>query len=95
MKVKGLYSLITYVVVSHDGVREFEEKLSSAIVNISQIVKTQDKWIYLDGKHVQIEDLHVDVLESASFILLSDALIGGLPSDSSEISQYYTVDRLQ
>lgn len=68
---------ITVRVVSSRGHDEWQEMPEIALSRIQSEVNTSKKWLYIDGKQQNANDLTVDKLLSAEYIIMTNALVGG------------------
>ncbi len=64
-------------VVSSKGHDEWDEIPEIALSRIQHEVETSKKWVYIDGVQQNANNLTVDKLLEAEYIILTNALVGG------------------
>ncbi|MBT3227459.1 MAG: hypothetical protein HOF96_08895 [Candidatus Marinimicrobia bacterium] len=70
--------MISYKVFDGNGLEIFMAPLSLAHTSIVTMMAQDDsKWLYINGKHIDIKDLTIRALASADSIILVEMLRGG------------------
>lgn len=69
--------LIKVRVVSSKGHDEWEENSYTTLQKIKTEVEKNKKWLYIDNIETNIDNLTLDKLENAQYIILTNALAGG------------------
>jgi len=70
--------MISYKVFDGNGLEIFMAPLSLAHTSIVTMMAQDDsKWLYINGKHIDIKDLTTKALASADSIILVEMLRGG------------------
>lgn len=64
-------------VVSSRGHDEWEEVPEIALARIQSEVSESKKWLYIDGVQQNPNNLTVDKLLAAEYVILTNALVGG------------------
>jgi hypothetical protein len=64
-------------VVSSKGHDEWDDIPEIALSRIQHEVETSKKWVYIDGVQQNANNLTVDKLLEAEYIILTNALVGG------------------
>lgn len=75
---KNLNRLIKVRVISSKGHDEWEELPEIALSKIQTETAGGKKWLYIDNKPVNPDSLTLDQLLDAEYIILTNALVGGL-----------------
>jgi hypothetical protein len=68
---------VTVRVVSSRGHDEWKDMPEIALSRIQSEVNTTKKWLYIDGVQENANNLTVDRLLNAEYIILTNALVGG------------------
>jgi len=68
---------ITVRVVSSRGHDEWEDIPEIALSRIQNEVNNSKKWLYIDGVQQNANNLTVEKLLNAEYIILTNALVGG------------------
>lgn len=64
-------------VVSSKGHEEWDDVPEIALSRIQNEVETSKKWVYIDGVQQNPDNLTVEKLLDAEYIILTNALVGG------------------
>jgi len=68
---------VTVRVVSSRGHDEWQEVPEIALSRIQNEVNNSKKWLYIDGVQQNANNLTVEKLLNAEYIILTNALVGG------------------
>jgi hypothetical protein len=69
--------MIKFQIITTNGIDVQEKEDEQALIYIQEYVKRHHPWLYLDGQPTNTDEVTINQLQDAQFIVLSHVTMGG------------------